>query len=100
MTTPPGSPTRADGGATAQPSSTVAAELRPQASVGATTTSTLTPSFADFATALNGALRDFHRPDLLGRNPLLQWGSGYLGPSAGPPELQALLFETAGTLFA
>jgi TolB-like protein len=56
-------------------------------------------AFADFAAALKAALRDFHRPDLLARNPLLREGIGTLGASAGPSELRALLSETASTLF-
>lgn len=56
--------------------------------------------YEDFAAALNGALRDFHRPDLLGRNPLLRCAGGYLGPTAGPSELQELLSETTRMLFA
>jgi TolB-like protein len=57
-------------------------------------------AYADFAAALKAALRDFHRPDLLGQNPLLRDGIAHLGASAGPPELRALLSETARALFA
>ena len=56
-------------------------------------------AYADFAAALKDALRDFHSPDLLARNPLLRSGIGTLGGSAGPQELKALLSETVGTLF-
>jgi TolB-like protein len=57
------------------------------------------PAFADFAAALKDALRDFHSPDLLARNPLLRCEICSLGASAGPAELKALLCETAGSLF-
>src|SRR5260221_9866992 len=56
-------------------------------------------AYADFAAALKDALRDFHSPDLLARNPLLRDGICNLGASAGPLELKALLSETASTLF-
>jgi TolB-like protein len=56
-------------------------------------------AYADFAAALKGALRDYHRPDLLARNPLLRLGIGKLGASAGPRELRAMLSETVRTLF-
>jgi TolB-like protein len=57
-------------------------------------------AYADFADALKDALRDFHRPDLLARNPLLRDGIANLGASAGAPELRALLSETSSALFA
>jgi TolB-like protein len=57
-------------------------------------------AYANFAAALKGALRDFHRPDLLIRNPLLRSGIANLRASAGPQELQALLSETASALFS
>ena len=56
--------------------------------------------YADFAGALKRALRDFQRPDLLARNPLLRFGIAYPGASAGPRELQALLSDTVSTLFS
>src|SRR5215472_12278478 len=56
-------------------------------------------AYADFAAALKEALRDFHSPDLLARNPLLRGGIGNLGRSAGPVDLKALLSETVSTLF-
>jgi TolB-like protein len=56
-------------------------------------------AYADFAAALKGALRDFHRTDLLARNPLLRRGFGNLSASAAPRELQAVLSETVKTLF-
>jgi TolB-like protein len=56
-------------------------------------------AYADFAASLKDALRDFHRPDLLARNPLLRDGLGTLGASAGPSALQALLSDTVGRLF-
>jgi TolB-like protein/Flp pilus assembly protein TadD len=54
----------------------------------------------EFLAALRGALRDFNRPDLLTRNPLLQARilAGHDAP--GPAELRALLSETVSTLFA
>jgi hypothetical protein len=57
-------------------------------------------SAADFAAALRRALRDFGRPDLLAHNPLLpsRLLSGHA--AAGPGELQALLSDTVGALFA
>jgi TolB-like protein len=57
-------------------------------------------SYAEFAAALKSALRDFSRPDLLARNPLL--GSSLLAGQigAGPAELQALLSATVDQLFA
>ena len=101
MTVPPRSPAHADGDtAGSQPPLFDTPQRSVAAADGMPVAAAPAPAYADFATALNGALRNFHRPDLLGRSPLLRWGSGYLGPSAGPPELQALLFETAGTLFA
>jgi hypothetical protein len=57
-------------------------------------------SYSEFLGTLKGALRDFHRPDLLVRNPLLRHGFANLGASAGPQELQALLSETASALFS
>ena len=53
-----------------------------------------------FAAALRGALRDFNRPDLLTRNPLLHARILAGNEAAGPAELRALLSETVGTLFA
>jgi TolB-like protein len=55
--------------------------------------------YTDFTAAIKNALRDFHRPDLLARNPLLRHRSRNLGGSAGPAELTALLSETVRTLF-
>ena len=58
--------------------------------------------YADFAAAIKTALRDFHRPDLLARNPLLSQGIGNLGVSTGSaaPELQAWLSEAARAVFS
>jgi TolB-like protein len=56
--------------------------------------------YADFATALKIALRDFHRPDLLAQNPLLRLGVGNLGAPTGPAELQAWLSDAARALFS
>ena len=50
--------------------------------------------------ALRGALRDFNRPDLLTRNPLLNARILAGNDAAGPAELRALLSDTVGTLFA
>ena len=50
-------------------------------------------AYADFAAAVKGALRDYHRPDLLARNPLVRGETEKPGASAGPPQLQALLSE-------
>ena len=55
--------------------------------------------YADFAAAIKNALRDFHSPDLLARNPLLRHGSCGLGELAGPLELKVRLAETVSTLF-
>jgi TolB-like protein len=55
-------------------------------------------AYADFAAAINSALRDFRRPDLLARNPLL--GGVFDNVAAtGPTELQALLSQTVAQLF-
>src|SRR3954454_5221814 len=56
-------------------------------------------AYPEFVSALKDALRDFHRPDLLSRNPLLRYGSAGLDSSAGPPELKALLSDTVAILF-
>jgi TolB-like protein len=53
----------------------------------------------EFVAALRGALRDFNRPDLLARNPLLHAQILADKESPGPAELKALLAETVGTLF-
>ena len=55
--------------------------------------------YEDFATALKGALRDFHSPDLLARNALLRHRIGNLGASAGPADLKAFLSEAISALF-
>ena len=55
--------------------------------------------YAGFSTALKSALRDFHRADLLARNPLLRAQIRNLGEAGGPRELKALLVGTVGTLF-
>jgi TolB-like protein/tetratricopeptide (TPR) repeat protein len=95
MTIPPRSPGQsANGGADgSEPSHPVASDPAHPSPV-------TPPTYTEFAAALNAALRDFQRPDLLARSPLLHWSIGYLGPSAGPSELQALLAETVGALFA
>src|SRR5262245_8519438 len=54
----------------------------------------------EFVAALRGALRDFNRPDLLTRNPLLQARMLVGNDATGPAELRALLSETLRTHFA
>src|SRR5215813_4861246 len=54
----------------------------------------------EFVAALRGALRDFNRPDLLARNPLLRAQILADKEAAGPAELRALLAETVATLFS
>jgi TolB-like protein/Flp pilus assembly protein TadD len=49
---------------------------------------------------MRSALREFNRPDLLARNPLLQARLLAGSDAAGPAELRALLSETVSTLFA
>jgi TolB-like protein len=56
-------------------------------------------AFPAFASALKDALRDYHRPDLLARNPLLRQGFCKRDGEGGAAALQALLAETARTLF-
>src|SRR5258708_16198429 len=100
MTILPRSPgTPANGGAAGSQQSFHGTELQPRVPPGAPPTAT-PPAYAEFAAALNAALRDFQRPDLLARSPLLRWGVGNLRVSAGPSELRALLTQTAGALFA
>jgi hypothetical protein len=70
----------------------VAPDASPKAKVPAIT-------YIEFAPAVKSALRDFHSPDLLARNPLLHHGIGNLDGSAGPSELRTPLSETVGTLF-
>src|SRR5262245_28685099 len=54
----------------------------------------------EFVAALRGALRDFNRPDLLTRNPLLRARVLASNDTAGPAELRALLSENVRSLFA
>jgi TolB-like protein len=56
--------------------------------------------YTEFAAALKDALRDFQRPDMLVRNPLLRYGTGNLDASAGPLALQGLLSDTVTALFS
>jgi TolB-like protein len=63
------------------------------------TTAAAALAYAEFAAALKDALRNFHSPDLLARNPLRRSGIRNLPASAGPLELQTLLIESANTLF-
>jgi TolB-like protein len=55
--------------------------------------------FDEFVEALRDALRNFHRADLLGRNPLVRERLCGLDERAGPTELKALLTATVGRLF-
>ena len=79
--------------------------IEPDADRGAARMALATPengaaplAYADFAAAINSALRDFHRPDLLARSPLL--GGVFDNVAAtGPTELQALLSQTVAQLF-
>jgi len=73
-------------------SAPVAPIAAPKAAVPAIT-------YVEFAAAVKDALRDYHSPDLLARNPLLRNGLCSLSGSAGPVELKALLCQTVGTLF-
>jgi TolB-like protein/Flp pilus assembly protein TadD len=54
----------------------------------------------EFVSALRSALREFNRPDLLSRNPLLHAHLLAGRENAGPTELRALLSEAVNTLFA
>ena len=56
-------------------------------------------AFPDFVAALKNGLRDFSRPDLLARNPLLRSRLFARYDGAGAAELRALLSETVGALF-
>ena len=71
----------------------------PVAPVAAAKAAVRAITYVEFAAAVKDALRDYHSPDLLARNPLLRNGLCDLGGSAGPEELKALLCETVGTLF-
>jgi len=56
-------------------------------------------AYAEFASALRDALRNFNRADLLAQNPLLRAGIRSLGEPAAPLELKALLSDSVGKLF-
>jgi TolB-like protein len=75
--------------------------LEPQPAPAPASSMTAAPAlaYADVAAALKDALRDFHSPDLLARNPLLRQGISNLPAFAGSLELQTLLTESASTLF-
>jgi TolB-like protein len=62
-------------------------------------TSALWLNYPRFVAALRDALRDFHRHDLLARNPLMRAGFGKLNGSADPQHLKELLTKTVGMLF-
>jgi len=84
---------------TADPEQPVASKSH-SASPPATSSAAASPlAYEEFAAALRSALRDFHRADLLARNPLLGLAAERLGAPAGPAELQAMLSETVTTLF-
>src|SRR5258707_6314999 len=78
----------------AQLASSTALEQQPEVPPAEPIAATPPLGYTDFTAAIKNALRDFHSPDLLARNPLLRHRSRNLGGSAGPPELKALLSET------
>jgi TolB-like protein/Tfp pilus assembly protein PilF len=88
-----------DGGVESDPAIADATGPQPAPARASSMTAAAELAYADFAAALKDALRDFHSPDLLGRNPLLRSGMRNLPASAGPRELQTLLTESANTLF-
>src|SRR3982074_1640721 len=67
-------------------------EARPSPAASMTTVPEL--AYAKFVAALKDALRDFHSPDLLARNPLLRGGLGNAGVAATRPFVKALLSKT------
>jgi TolB-like protein/Tfp pilus assembly protein PilF len=73
-------------------------EARPSPAASMTTVPEL--AYAEFVAALKDALRDFHSPDLLARNPLLRGGISNLDALATPQDLKALLSKTVSTLFS
>lgn len=75
------------------------AEARPASPSASPPVAPPAMSEADFVSALKSALRNFSRPDLLARNPLLR-SRLLAGRAAGPAELQALLSDTVNALFA
>jgi TolB-like protein len=96
---PPPETSANDGGIGSEREISDASEPQPAPAPASFITAAPTLAYADFAAALKDALRDFHSPDLLARNPLLRCGICNLGASAGPLELQTLLTESASTLF-
>src|SRR5215469_13327252 len=95
---PPGAGAE-DGAAGSEQPIAGATDSMPGAPPAASMASVPPIAYAEFAAAVKDALRDFHSPDLLARNPLLRDGLYNFGGSAGPQELKALLCETVGTLF-
>ena len=70
----------------------------PDATPAASIASASALTYTQFANALRDALRNYHRADLLARNPLLR-DAIWLGDPAGPLELRTLLSETVSNLF-
>src|SRR5262252_4350722 len=95
---PPGTYAESGAGRVAQPTSHTS-NSTPVALAAAAKAKVPAITYVQFAAAVKDALRDFHSPDLLARNPLLRDGLYNFGGSAGPQELKALLCETVGTLF-
>src|ERR1700726_4852402 len=81
-------------------SSSETPELEASPSPAASITTVPELAYAEFVAALKDALRNFHSPDLLARNPLLRGGISNLGALATPLDLKALLSETVSTLFS
>jgi len=78
---------------------TAAERAEPQADPAPLGPGAVPLAYLDFAAAINNALRDFHRSDLLARNPLLRDLFPDLEANNAAPELQALLSRTAAELF-
>lgn len=56
-------------------------------------------SYGEFTAALKNALRDYHRPDLLARNPLLRNPVGNPDEPSAPLDLKRVLSEAVARLF-
>jgi TolB-like protein/tetratricopeptide (TPR) repeat protein len=82
------------------PPTSEAPELETRPSPAASMTRVPELAYAEFVVALKDALRDFHSPDLLARNPLLRGGISNLGALTRPLDLKVLLTETVSTLFS
>src|ERR1700704_3493085 len=83
-----------------EPPTSEAPELETRPSPAASMTRVPELAYAEFVVALKDALRDFHSPDLLARNPLLRGGISNLGALTRPLDLKVLLTETVSTLFS